>query len=38
MIEQDISKAEERLLTHLDRAKNATIDWISRASPKKEQP
>ena len=36
MIEPDLAKAEERLITHLDRAKMATIDWISRASLKKE--
>lgn len=36
MIEPDLAKAEERLVTHLDRAKIATIDWISRASQKKE--
>jgi GntR family transcriptional regulator, rspAB operon transcriptional repressor len=36
MIESDLPKAEERLLTHLDRSKTATMDWISKASAKKE--
>jgi len=36
MIESDLPKAEERLLIHLDRSKIATMEWISRASAKKE--
>lgn len=37
MIKSDLPKAEEGLLTHLDRAKVATIEWISKASSRKEQ-
>ena len=36
MIHSDQIKAEERLLTHLDRAEIATMEWISKASTRKE--